>query len=35
MQVAVKDITGKQVKSIDLPESIYGLELNDHVLHHV
>lgn len=35
MQVAVKDVSGKQVKSIDLPEAIYGLELNDHVLHHV
>lgn len=35
MQVAVKNISGKQVKSIDLPEDIYGLELNDHVLHHV
>lgn len=35
MQVAVKDMTGKEVKTIDLPESIYGLELNDHVLHHV
>lgn len=35
MQVAVKNISGKQVKSIDLPEAIYGLELNDHVLHHV
>lgn len=38
MQVAVKDIKGNDVKSIDLPDSIYGLELNDrndHVLHHV
>ena len=35
MQVAVKDMSGKKVKSIDLPESIYGLELNEHVLHHV
>lgn len=35
MQVAVKDITGKEVKKIDLPESIYGLEVNDHVLHQV
>ena len=23
MQVAVKDITGKQIKSIDLPEAIW------------
>ena len=35
MQVAVKDITGKEVKKIDLPEDIFGLELNDHILHQV
>ncbi len=35
MQVSVKDMTGKEVKSIELPESIFGLEMNDHVLHHV
>ena len=33
MQVAVKDVSGKQVKSIDLPEAIYGLELNDCLLY--
>lgn len=35
MQVQVKDIQGKSVKSLDLPEAIYNVELNDHVLHHV
>jgi large subunit ribosomal protein L4 len=35
MQVQVKDIKGNNVKSIDLPDSIYNVELNDHVLHHV
>lgn len=35
MQVKVKDINGKEVKSIDLPDSIYGVEMNEHVLHAV
>jgi large subunit ribosomal protein L4 len=35
MQVAVKDITGKELKKIDLPDEIYGRELNEHVLHQV
>jgi large subunit ribosomal protein L4 len=33
MQVEVKNISGKAVKKIDLPESIYGVEMNEHVLH--
>lgn len=33
MQVEVKNIEGKVVKKLDLPEEIYGCELNDHVLH--
>ncbi len=35
MQVEVKDIKGNRVKTIDLPDAIYNVELNDHVLHHV
>lgn len=35
MQVEVKDISGKTLKKIELPESIYNVEMNDHVLHHV
>jgi len=35
MQVEVKNITGKVIKKVDLPESIYGVEMNDHVLHTV
>lgn len=35
MQVEVKDLKGAAVKKIDLPESIYGLEMNEHVLHTV
>lgn len=35
MQIKVKDISGKEVKTIDLPESIYGVEMNEHVLHTV
>lgn len=35
MQLAVKDINGKELKSIELPESIYGVPLNDHLLHQV
>ncbi|MCX6130509.1 MAG: 50S ribosomal protein L4 [Proteobacteria bacterium] len=35
MQVEVKDIQGKRVKTIELPDAIYDVELNEHVLHHV
>ncbi len=34
MQVQVKNIQGKAVKTIELPEAIYNVELNEHVLHH-
>lgn len=33
MKVDVKNINGEVVKSIDLPEEIYNVEMNDHVLH--
>ena len=33
MKFDVRDIMGNQVKTLELPESIYGVELNDHVLH--
>lgn len=33
MQIEVKDIKGKAVKKIDLPDSVFGVELNEHVLH--
>ena len=35
MQIAVKDMTGKEVKTIELSDKVFGVELNDHVLHHV
>ena len=36
MQLQVKNIQGKATnKSVDLPDSIYKVELNEHVLHHV
>lgn len=35
MKVEVKNIEGQKVEEIDLPESIYDLPLNEHVLHHV
>src|SRR5687768_2280442 len=35
MQLQVKNIQGKAVKTIELPDSIYKVELNEHVLHHV
>lgn len=35
MQLQVKNLQGKAVKSIDLPDAIYNVELNEHVLHHV
>lgn len=33
MQIQVKNIKGQGIKNIDLPDSIYGLEMNEHVLH--
>lgn len=35
MKAEVKDIKGAVVKTIDIPEDIYGVELNDHLLHSV
>jgi large subunit ribosomal protein L4 len=35
MKLDVKNLEGKKVDSIDLPESIYGVEMNEHVLHTV
>ena len=35
MKTEVKDIKGSVVKTIDLPEDIYGVEMNDHLLHSV
>ncbi len=35
MELEVLNVSGKKVKSISLPESIFGLPLNDHVLHTV
>lgn len=35
MQVAVKDINGKELKQIELPDAIYGLEMKEHLLHQV
>ena len=35
MQVAVKDINGKELKQIELPEAVYGLEMKEHLLHQV
>jgi large subunit ribosomal protein L4 len=33
MEIQVKDIKGKAVKNINLPAAIYGVEMNEHVLH--
>lgn len=33
MQVEVKDITGKAVKKVDLPDEIFALEMNEPLLH--
>ncbi len=33
MEIQVSNIEGKAVRKIELPESIFGVELNDHVLH--
>lgn len=33
MQLKIKDINGKDVKSIELPDDIYNVEMNEHVLH--
>lgn len=35
MKIKVKNITGEEVKEIDVPDSIYSLPLNDHILHSV
>lgn len=35
MKLDVLNLEGKKVDSIDLPESIYGVEMNEHVLHTV
>lgn len=35
MKLDVQNLEGKAVGSIDLPESIYGVEMNEHVLHTV
>ncbi len=35
LQVEVKNIAGKGVKKVSLPESIYGVEMNEAVLHAV
>lgn len=35
MQVEVKNISGSAVKTIDLPDSIFDVPMNEHVLHHV
>ena len=33
MQIEVKDIKGKAVKKADLPDEVFGVEMNEHVLH--
>jgi large subunit ribosomal protein L4 len=33
MELQVKNIEGKAVKKIQVPDNIYGLEMNEHVLH--
>jgi large subunit ribosomal protein L4 len=33
MRVEVKNIEGKAISAVELPEDIYGLEMNEHVLH--
>jgi len=35
MKMDVKNLEGEKVGSVDLPESIYGVEMNEHVLHTV
>lgn len=35
MQVAVKNIKGQEIRKISLPESIFGVEMNEHVIHTV
>lgn len=35
MKLEVKDINGKAVKTIEMPEAIYGVEMNEHALHTV
>ncbi len=33
MQIQVKNIQGKELKNIEIPEEVFGLELNDHILY--
>lgn len=33
MEIQIKDIKGKALKSVKLPEAIYGVPMNEHVLH--
>ena len=33
MEIQIKDIKGKAVKTVTLPEAIYGVPMNEHVLH--
>lgn len=35
MELEVKDIQGKVVKKIQVPDNVFGLEMNEHVLHTV
>src|SRR5687768_13638851 len=35
MELQVKNIEGKAVKKIQVPDNIFGLEMNEHVLHTV
>src|SRR5690606_8406646 len=35
MELQVKNIDGKSVKKIQVPDNIFGLEMNEHVLHSV
>ena len=35
MKFDVKNIKGEQVRSIELPDSIFNVELSDHVVHGV
>lgn len=35
MKIKVKDISGNDVKEIDIPDDVYNLPLNDHIIHSV
>jgi large subunit ribosomal protein L4 len=35
MQVSVLNISGKEVRKTDLPDSVFGIEINEHVIHTV